>query len=70
MLAYMLLPTMKHGAGALICSRNNNGPALRAALYDHQVPERVPTVFPGHVPHEQPHGQLLSVERERGLMFV
>ena len=47
-----------------------HGPALRAALYDHQVPERVPAVLPGHVPHERRHGQLLTVERERGLKLV
>ena len=47
-----------------------HGPALRAALYDHQVPERVSAVLPEHVPHELRLGQLLTVERERGLKLV
>ena len=43
---------------------------MRAALYDHQVPERVPAVLPEHVPHERRHGQLLTVQRGRGLNSV
>ena len=35
---------------------------MRAALHDHQVPQRLPTLLPHHVPHERCDGNAFGRE--------